>query len=175
MKKIFTVLFLGLLFISCSNDDNTIYEGEEAEVFDVAGEYDYNARIQKALTNGFYSNCGASVTGTFGVDVSGGLNDVILKFSANATYPQTSKTRKNYKLILYIQPLADCEDFKSETGVAMTVTSPSFTNLSQVPVIEVHEDDINFNCYKWKVVIDIEEMGAPYCVSSSEWYESPLF
>lgn len=175
MKRIFAVLFLGLFFISCSNDDSTIYEVAEAEVFDVAGKYDYNTRVQKALINEFYSNCGAFVTGTIEADASGGLNDIILRFSANAAYPQTSRTRNTYNMILYIQPLADCEDFKSEFGTAKTITSSSFTNLSEVPVIEVHQDDIDFNCYKWKVILDIQEKGVPYCISSSEWYDAPLF
>ena len=174
MKKIFAVLFLGLFFTSCSNDDSTIYENAETalEVNEIVAEEIYSARGVSLPI--LYSKCFESVTGTVQANVSGGLSNAVLEFSANIGNDY-SRTKKPYVLELHIQQIEDCEDPLSDVGNAEVIPSTVFLSTAYVPVISIPSENLPDYCYKWKVVIHTQDGYSPYCSSSSPWYEAPLF
>lgn len=176
MKKIFAILFLGLLFISCSNDDSTIYENTKTalKVNEIVTDETYSARGVSLPV--LYSKCFESLSGTVQANVGGGLSNPVLEFSANIGN-NYSGAKKTYFLELHIQQIEDCEDPLRDIGNAQIIQSPVFLSTAYIPVISIPLENLPDYCYKWKVVIHTESVGSPYlyCTSSSPWYEAPLF
>lgn len=163
MKKL--LLFVTVLFLaSCSNDeivsDNTNAAEETSSV-----SYQYNADTPQEKT----AICFSNLTASYSVDVSQGLNNPAIKFSAIVGSKVNSAN--GYYVSLETEELTDDEDFNSGTGViSVYANSTLFTNIVfNMPFIKVKASQLPAY-YKWRVVLT----GQSGCKSYSDWYEAPM-
>lgn len=162
MKNLFLALTAIFLFASCSADDNNASEGPKAKSLTVS------------------QPCFSSISGTFAMDLTGGLGNPTLKFGATVqNFVSGSLLNSDIAYIMYLQlqPLADCEDMNSDSGDMVSFSSQSFIGTTNIPTINLKPVNIPFMCYKWRVAITRIDARrkADTCTSVSEWYDAPLY
>ncbi len=160
MKKLFFLPLLAVLFASCSTDTIDTAQ-EDAVVFDQAA---------KGI-----APCVLSISGYNTIDVSGGIGNPTVNFSLSVTQGNFI-ARRFYNMVVYIQPISDCEDMNSAVGEPLMYTSV-VSNVAVVsPTIALKPSQLPSGCYVWRAELNNpgSSLQAP-CVNGTGWYEAPLF
>lgn len=172
MKKFFYISVIALVFASCSTDNDAMLLQEEAVVVSTIDEF--NEKMSGTTT----TTCISFLYGSAVVDVSQGINNPQVIFTADVPNGNASRPSK-YTISLELQALSDCEDLNSGTGSLTrhslynfsipAVSDPGFTlTLGQLPS----------TCYRWRFVVEgykVTSTGSTPCVTTSIWYDAPLF
>lgn len=169
MKKFILLPFFLLLLAACSADDSAFETNEAAAVVTVSYDKPSDIDARQGITS-----CFSTFTAYPSVDVSGGINNPVLRF--NAVVPANIPFFSMYKLKVEVQPLADCENMSSNQGNIIVYTSSSYyINISTIrPYVAVVPSQLPSGCYKWRMVIESINARST-CMSVTSWYDSPLF
>lgn len=166
MRKIVLLLPFLFVFCNCSTDDSI--NSQEEDLLLLSAREREEGFIAKATTA---SACFTNFTATVSVDVSGGFGNPVLVFTpqpSGAVYPT-----EKYSAKVEIQPLSDCDDMSSNSGnvLIFSATRSAQIQFSSPPVIRILPSGLP-QCYKWRYVSQGHTTG---CVSSSPWYETPVY
>lgn len=169
MKKFILLPLFLLLLAACSTDDSAFETNEATAGVTVNYNKPSDIDARQAITS-----CFSTFTAYPSVDVSGGINNPILRF--NAVVPANIPAYSMYKMKVEVQPIADCEDLNSNQGDIITYTSSSYyMNISTTrPYVAVVPSQLPSGCYKWRMVIESINARST-CMSATSWYDSPLF
>lgn len=164
---------VALFFTACSTDSSDIDADNSTAVLMNVEQPSQDA------DKSYFASCFDSATGFVEVDRSNGFTNPIVDFSVHVTGGFGS-AKKMYTVTLQFQPLADCEDFYSDSGsvISYTMTTQVQNPQSNPPVMAINPSQLPQGCYKWRFVVESGVIGStlvPYCQSVTPWYEAPLF
>lgn len=169
MKKIMLLPLLAFLF-SCSTDDSAVNWQNDGVALSV-----YSSE-REALTTSAETTACFTFTASASVDVSNGFGNPIVVFKA--ILPGSVSSTAKFKIKVEVQPLSNCNDMNSDTGVVQTFAGTSSVQnvVASPPTISVLPSQLPI-CYKWRFVMEGISDAKKYaiCYSATEWYESPLF
>ncbi len=166
MKK-FLLLPVLVFFASCSTDDSALTTVQENNL--AATDY-------KSADATISTTCLDAVGGSLTVNLSQGINNPMLVFTASLTGVSSGI---NYKARIEIQEISDCEDINSAMGNIVSFSSPYAVKAptTQVNITIAGQALPDFTCYRWRVAVDCVSTtkGRGPCTTVSPWYEAPLF
>ena len=163
MKKILPILFTAFLFVACSTDDATVSETTQAAV---------DAQLRAVGT------CFDGIYGSIYVDVSQGINNPKVQFSADVD-DNSDNVNQTYSAKLEIQLLSDCENLNSGTGTSTFYLVPGLIQNPSVniPKVKLSPSQLPTGCYRWRFTLQgvSNAQRNPSCISTTQWYDAPLF
>jgi len=160
------VLTMGLGACSTDNEDEFLQEGySAAEIVNT-----------ESVPASVLPSCFTSLTARVRVDVSNGIGNPVVVFIP--VIAGTISEASAFKVRVEVQPLADCDDFESNSGTPFRFgpTGTVQNVVASPPSISVMPANMPL-CYKWRFIFEgvSGKQSNPACYSTSIWYESPLF
>jgi hypothetical protein len=162
MKKLLLLPVLAFIFTACSTDTEDIIAQHSAER--VGGGFEANF-------NGCFNSLGAHTE----IDLSNGFGNGLINFVSEVPEGATG----GYKVKVEIEELSDCEDLASGNG-NINIFTDGYTYYSvskNPPSVKGIDPSDTFVCYRWRMVFEgVSKLGkTENCISTTQWYDAPLF
>jgi hypothetical protein len=170
MKKLLLIPFLALAFGACSTDTDI----EELETARSAQREMPLDSPQSPNNKGQFLSCFSGLKATTFISTANGINNPTITF---VSQPPASATG-SYVVKVEMEELRDCEDLTAGSGnVRLFTTGLSYVNVfNNPPQVTGITPAQTFMCYRWRMKFEaVNRYGDVTCISSTEWYDAPLF
>jgi len=173
MKRLLLLSALAFSLFSCSADseDLAAMSGPSAQRSGI------KATLVSQITanpKDMYLSCFKNLAAHTEIDLSNGFGNGLINFVSEPPAGITG----SYKVLVQVEEISDCENLASGTG-NVRVFSDGLTYSGVVnnpPVVAGIAPAQTFACYRWNMVFQsINRSGGISCISSTAWYDAPLF